>query len=398
MLTYEEARGRILDRVSRLGVERVPLDAAAGRSLAGEVRAPGDLPPWDNSAMDGYAVRSEDCRGEAALSIAGHQTAGGPDAAAVSPGGAVRIMTGSPIPEGCDAVVPFEEAEERDGSVRIPAPVRPRQHIRFRGEDVRAGAQVLPEGTVLRPPQISMLASFGRAMVPVFRKPRVAILSTGDELVELGEPLGHGKIVNSNSHALAAAVVEAGGDQILLGIARDDRENLRGNLSAGLAADALVTSAGVSAGDRDQVRDVLAELGVESVFWKVLVKPGGPMAFGLAGTTPVFSLPGNPVSSLITFEVFVRPALRKMTGSLHPLKMPVKATLAGPVRKKAGKTQFLRVMIEPGEEGYVARTAGDQNTGILRTLVLADAIAVLPADRTAFAAGEKVDVLLLYRN
>lgn len=396
MLTYEEARGKILDRVSPVGMERVPLDVAAGRSLAEDVRAPGDLPPWDNSAMDGYAVRSADCRGEAVLSIAGRQTAGGPGAAAVPPGGAVRIMTGSPIPEGCDAVVPFEEAEERGGSIRVPAPVRPRQHVRFRGEDVRAGERVLPEGTELRPPQISLLATFGRAMVPVYRKPRVAILSTGDELVELGEPPDHGKIVNSNSHALAAAVVEAGGDPILLGIARDDRESLRGNLSAGLSADVLVTSAGVSAGDRDLVRDVLAELGVESVFWKVLVKPGGPTAFALAGRTPVFSLPGNPVSSLVTFEVFVRPALRKMTGSLRPLKTPVKAILAGPVRKKPGKTQFLRVMIAPGEDGYFARAAGDQNTGILRTLVLADAIAVLPAERTEFAAGEKVDVLLLY--
>lgn len=397
MLTYEEARRRILERVSPLGVERIPLDAAAGRSLAGEVRAPADLPPWDNSAMDGYAVRSSDCPGEAVLAIAGYQTAGGPGASAVHKGSAVRIMTGSPIPEGCDAVVPFEEAEERDGSVRIPAPVRPRQHIRFRGEDIRAGAQVIPEGTVLRPPQISLLATFGRAMVPVYRKPRVAVLSTGDELVELGEPLDHGKIVNSNSHALAAAIAEAGGDPLLLGIARDEREDLRAKLSAGLAADILVTSAGVSAGDRDLVRDVLAELGVENVFWKVLIKPGGPTAFGLSGTTPVFSLPGNPVSSLITFEVFVRPAVRKMTGSLHPVKPPVKAALAEPVTKKPGKTQFLRVMIETGKEGYLARTAGDQNTGILRTLVLADGIAVLPAERTTFTAGEMVDVLLLYR-
>jgi len=289
MLTYEEARGRILERVAPLGVERIPLDAAAGRSLAGEVRAPGDLPPWDNSAMDGYAVRSDDCPGEAVLSIAGYQTAGGPGASAVQKGGAVRIMTGSPIPGGCDAVVPFEEAEERDGAVHVPAPVRPRQHIRFRGEDVRAGVQVLPEGTVLRPPQISLLASFGRAMVPVYRKPRVAVLSTGDELAELGEPLDHGKIVNSNSHALAAAIAEAGGDPLLLGIARDEREDLRAKLTAGLSADVLVTSAGVSAGDRDLVREVLAELGIEEVFWKVLIKPGGPMAFGLSGTIPVFS-------------------------------------------------------------------------------------------------------------
>jgi molybdopterin molybdotransferase len=305
-------------------------------------------------------------------------------------------MTGSPVPAGCDAIVPFEEAEERDGSVRVPAPVRPRQHIRFRGEDVRAGDLVLLDGTVLRPPRISLLASFGRAMVPVYRKPRVAILSTGDELVELGNPPGHGKIVNSNSHALAAAIVEAGGDPILLGIARDEREDLRTRVSEGLAADVLVTSAGVSAGDRDLVRDVLAELGVENVFWKVLVKPGGPTAFGVAGRTPVFSLPGNPVSSLITFEVFVRPALRKMTGSPRPVKTPVKATLGEPVKKKAGKTQFLRVIVESGEEGYVARTAGDQHTGILRTLVRADGIAVLPLERTTFAAGEKVDVLLLY--
>jgi molybdopterin molybdotransferase len=396
MLTYEEARGKVLGRVSPLGVERVSLDVAAGRFLAGEVSAPGDLPPWDNSAMDGYAVRSGDCRGDAALPIAGYQTAGGADAAAVPDGGAVRIMTGSPIPEGCDAVVPFEEAVEGDGSVHVAAPVRPRQHIRFRGEDVRAGATVLPDGAVLRPPGISLLASFGRAMVPVYRKPRVAILSTGDELVELGAPPSHGKIVNSNSHSLAAAVVEAGGEPVLLGIARDTRDDLRLKLSEGLAADVLVTSAGVSAGDRDLVRDVLAELGVESVFWKVLVKPGGPTAFGVADRTPVFSLPGNPVSSLITFEVFVRPALRRMAGSPHPVKIPVKAALAEPVRKKPGKTQFLRVMVESGEEGYVARTAGDQNTGILRTLVLADGIAVLPADRTTFAAGEKVDVLLLY--
>ena len=396
MLTYEEARQRILDRLSPLGVERIPLDAAAGRTLAGEVRAPGDLPPWDNSAMDGYAVRSEDCRGEAVLAIAGYQTAGGPDAAAVPPGGAVRIMTGAPIPQKCDAVVPFEDAEERDGSVRIHAPVHPRRHIRFRGEDVRAGERIIPEGTILRPPEISLLASFGRAMIPVYRKPRVAVLSTGDELVELGETAGAGKIVNSNSHALASAIVEAGGEPVLLGIARDEREDLRTKLSEGLAADVLVTSAGVSAGDRDLVRDVLAELGVENVFWKVLVKPGGPTAFGVAGRKPVFSLPGNPVSSLITFEVFVRPALRRMAGSTDPVKIPVKAALAEPVKKNAGKTQFLRVRIESGEEGYVARTAGDQNSGILRTLVLADGIAVLPLERTDFAAGEKVDVLLLY--
>ena len=397
MLTFEEAREIILARVSPLETELVPLTHAAGRVLAGEVRSPWDLPPWDNSAMDGYAVRSADCRGSATLKITGYMAAGGPDAPKVAPGGAVKIMTGSPIPEGCDAVVPFEEAEERDGAVRVPAPVKAGAHIRYRAEDIPAGTLVVPEGTVLRPPEISMLASFGRATVPVHRKPRVAVLSTGDELVELGEFLGPGKIVNSNSHALAAAIVEAGGTPVLLGIARDDRESLSAKLSEGLSADVLVTSAGVSMGDRDYVRDVLAELGVAPVFWKVLIKPGGPTAFGVAGKTAVFSLPGNPVSSLVTFEVFVRPAIRKMTGHRDPVKPAVKAALAEPVKKKPGKTQFFRVTIESGEEGYVARTSGDQNSGILRTLVLADGIAVLPAERTAFAAGEKVDVLLLYR-
>jgi molybdopterin molybdotransferase len=387
----------VLSRVSFLGTEAVPLGDAAGRVLAGEVRSPWDLPPWDNSAMDGYAVRADDCRGSATLRISGYMAAGGPGAPKVTPGCAVKIMTGSPVPEGCDAVVPFEEAKERDGTVHVPAPVKPGAHIRFQAEDVPSGTVVVPGGTVLRPPEISMLASFGLGEVPVYRRPRVAVLSTGDELVEPGEPLGFGKIVNSNSHAIAAAVVEAGGVPTLLGIARDDRESLLAKLSAGLSADVLVTSAGVSAGDRDFVRDVLAELGVTPVFWKVLVKPGGPTAFGVRGGTAVFALPGNPVSSLITFEVFVRPAIRKMTGNACPVKPTVKATLAEGLKKKSGKTQFFRVTIGPGEEGFVARTSGDQNTGILRSLVMADGIAVLPAERTAFAAGEKVDVLLLYR-
>src|SRR5512139_955888 len=346
MLTFEEARKVVLERVSPLGTEDVRLVDAAGRVLAGEVRSPWDLPPWDNSAMDGYAVRADDCRGSATLRISGYMTAGGPDAPKVTPGCAVKIMTGSPVPEGCDAVVPFEDALERDGTVHIPAPAKARAHIRFRAEDVPAGTIVVPGGTMLRPPEISMLASFGLTTVLVYRRPRVAVLSTGDELVEPGEPLGFGKIVNSNSHAIAAAVVEAGGIPILLGIARDDRASLLAKLSAGLEADILVTSAGVSAGDRDFVRDVLAELGVATVFWKVLIKPGGPTAFGLGSATAVFALPGNPVSSLITFEVFVRPAIRKMTGHACPVKPAVKASLAGPVAKKAGKTQLFRVTIE----------------------------------------------------
>jgi len=345
--------------------------------------------------MDGYAVRADDCRGPARLRITGYIPAGGTASAGVEPGCAVKIMTGAPIPPGCDAVIPFEETSVADDHVVVKAQVTVRQHIRFRAEDVREGDVVLREGTPLRPAEISMLASLGKAFVPVYRTVRVAVLSTGDELIELGEPPSPGMIVNSNSVAVAAAVRETGAESLLLGIARDDPESHAEKISEGLKADALVTTAGVSAGDRDLVREVLAQSGVVSRFWRVGIKPGGPTAFGTKDGVPVFSLPGNPVSALITFEVFVRPALLRMMGRKRVLRPPVKATLAGEVRKKPGKVHFLRVGIEVRGGEYIASSAGDQNTGILRTMVLADAIAVLPADKTVFAAGERVDVLLL---
>ncbi len=396
MLTFEEARDLVLAGVAPLGRERVPIAAAAGRVIAEEVHASGNMPEWDNSAMDGYAVRSADCSGPATLRLTGYQAAGDAVSPGVSPGCAVKIMTGSPIPEGCDAVVPFEEAEETGGFVKILAPVKPRAHIRFLGEDVKSGDRIIQAGTVLRPPEISMLASFGSVSVPVFRKARVAVLSTGDELVEPGEAVPPGKIVNSTSFSLAAAIEEAGAVPTRLGIAPDDKETLRGKIREGLEADALITSAGVSAGDRDFVREVLAEMSVKEVFWKVDIKPGRPIAFGMKDGKPVFALPGNPVSSLITFEVFVRPALRKMMGDANPLKRPVKAKLMGPIRKKAGKVHFFRVRIAVEEGEYVAWTSGDQNTGILRTMLQANGIAVLPSEKTVFEAGEKVDVYLLY--
>lgn len=396
MLAFEEARAIILRSVAPLGTERVETSRALGRAVAEDIAAPWDLPSCDNSAMDGYAVRAADCAGPALLEICGYLPAGVAAAAAgVAPGCAVRIMTGAPIPPGCDAVVPFEDTEESGGRVRVRGPVAPRQHVRFRGEDVSAGAVVIPAGTRLRPPELGMLASFGKAIVPVFRAARVAVLSTGDELIELGEPPAAGRIVNSNSVSIAAAVRETGAEPVVLGIARDDRESHAEKMAEGLKADALVTTAGVSAGDRDLVRQVLDELGVTPLFWRVAVKPGGPIAFGMKALTPVFSLPGNPTSALITFEEFVRPALLRMMGHARPIKPLVRATLKHDVRKKPGKMNFLRVRIEVRDGEYLASSAGDQNSGILRTMVRADALAILPAKRTSFAAGEKVDIHLL---
>lgn len=399
MPTFEEARSIILDRVAPLGVERVGVLDSLGRVIAEDVIAPWDMPLCDNSAMDGFAVRAADCAAiPVTLKVTGYIPAGGKVTGRVEPGCAIRIMTGAPIPPGCDAVVPVEETDGGTESVTIMAPVKPHQHIRFRGEDVATGVVVIPSGTLIRPPEISMLASFGKAVVPVYRRAQVAILSTGDELIELGEPPVPGKIVNSNALSLAAAVKEIGAVPLILGIARDNPESHREKMVEGLKADALITSAGVSAGDRDFVREVLGELGVQQLFWRVDIKPGGPTAFGLYGDKPVFSLPGNPVSTMVTFEEFARPALLKMMGHRRVIKPFIKAVLQGEVRKKPGKINFLRVRLASKEGRYLAHSSGDQNTGILKTMLLADAIAVLPADRTSFSAGEEVDVHILSGN
>jgi molybdopterin molybdotransferase len=395
MPTFEEARSCILELTNPLGTEKVELLESVGRVLAEDIYAPWDMPLWDNTAMDGYAVRSEDCPGPVTLRLAGFLPAGQHTTSMVESGTAVKILTGAPIPPGADAVVPFEETEEDNGAVSIRTSVRPGDHIRFQGEDVKAGERIIPAGTVIRPYEISMLASFGKLFIPVYRKVRVAILSTGDELVEPGELLSSGKIINSNALTVAAAVKQIGGEPVMLGIARDDKESLREKLSEGLKADVLITSAGISAGDRDLVREVLSELLVKLVFWKIDIKPGRPTAFSIRDGKPVFSLPGNPVSTMITFEEFVRPSLLKMMGHRKVVKPYVKATLKAPVKKKPGRVNFLRVSIDKENGEYVAWSPGDQNTGILKTMLLAGGIAVLPADQGDLKAGEKVDVHLL---
>lgn len=394
MLSFEQARLVILKQSCPVGVEQVSLLDAVGRILVDDRTAPWDMPLLDNSAMDGYAVRSADCgQTPCTLKVTGYIPAGASgDGVAVEPGCAVRIMTGAPTPAGCDAVVPVEETDDGRSLVTLLQPVIKGQHVRVRGEDVPSGDVFVHGGTMVRPPEINMLATFGASLVSVYRRPVVAILSTGDELIEMGVTPGAGEIVNSNALSLAAAVAETGCIPRMIGIARDNRENHLDKLREGLQADVLITSAGVSAGDRDLVREVLAELGAEQLFWKVGIKPGGPTAFAMHGATPVFSLPGNPVSTMITFEEFVRPALLKMLGHQQVLRPLFKAVLREGLRKKPGKVQIVRVRLEREGERWFASSAGNQQTAILKTMVDAQALALLPAEGENFAAGAEVDV------
>jgi molybdopterin molybdotransferase len=395
-ISFYEARQQILDTVPSLAIEKVPLLNAAGRAIAEDIIAHQSLPPFDNSAMDGYAVRTADCLPGTTLPIAGYLPAGENSFNTVKPGTVVKIMTGAPVPQEADAVIPLEDCKEDQDKITILHTVKKGDHIRWAGEDIRPGDRVIPAGTLLRSAEISLLASFRLATVPVHRRVRVAILATGDELQEIDELYFDGGIVNSNSWALAAAVQEIAAVPVMLGIARDNLPNLREKIKEGLQADVLITSAGVSSGDRDLVREVLAEFGVKEVFWKLNIKPGHPTAFGMYNNTPVFSLPGNPVSTLLTFEEFVRPALLKMMGHRTVLKTLHRATLTEPIKKKAGRLQILRVAVNIDPDGeMLVSSAGDQNTGILRTLVNAQGIALLAAERDFFAAGEKIDIHLL---
>jgi molybdopterin molybdotransferase len=396
MPSFLEARNLILANVPLLGQERVLIADAAGRILAEDISASWDMPRWTNSAMDGYAVRSQDCQQPSSLNVIDFIPAGGGSDKTVEPGTAIKIMTGAPLPSGADAVVPVEETDQGENVVHIRKPVKTGAHVRFKGEDVTQGECIVSRGTYLRPPEIGMLASYGKAYVSVYRKPRVAILSTGDELVELGEPLSDDRIINSNSLALVAALKEIGAEPVVLGIAQDNRASHIEKISEGLKADALITSAGVSTGDRDFVRVVLDELGVKTLFCKVGIKPGRPTTFAMKGGKPVFSLPGNPVSTMITFEELVKPALLKMMGHTRVIKQEFDAVLETDLTKKRlGVLNFQRVNIAIREGRYYASCSGDQNTGILKTMVRADALALLPENKDIFKAGEIVKVHLL---
>jgi molybdopterin molybdotransferase len=394
VLTVEQALDAILSRLAVLTTERVDVLAAPGRVLAEPVHATRTIPPWANSSMDGYAVRAADTGPERTLTLIGRVTAGTMPARRVGPGEAMRIFTGAPLPDGADAVVPQEDVEARDGHVTLRGAVAPAAFVRPAGEDVRAGDLVLEPGRRLGAAEVGLLATLGWNPVRVHRRPRVAILSTGDELAELGTEPGPGQIPNTNTYSLLAQVVEAGGEGINLGVAPDRRDAIEERLRRAEAADVIVSSAGVSVGELDLVREALMHAGAELHLWKVSMRPGKPITFGSLGGRPVFGLPGNPVSAMVTFELFVRPALLRMAGCRQIQRMRLRARAAHAIDNPGSRRGYLRVAVTSGPEGFEARLTGEQGSAILRSMVLADGLAVVPPD-TSIATGRDVEVILL---
>jgi len=390
LLGIEEARALVLERVQPLGAESVPLSAAAGRVLARAVAAPVDLPPFDSSAMDGFALRAADTPGR--LAVVAQSAAGRPAATGVGAGEAAPISTGAVVPGGADAVIPVEQTESDGGAVVVEAVVRG-DNIRPRGGDIRAGDVVAEAGTRLSSWLIGALAAVGLAEIECARRPRVALLATGTELRRPGEPLGPGEIYEANSVLLGALLGEAGAEVEGLDQVADDEEATRIALERGLDLDVLVTSGGVSVGRHDLVRRALAELGVEEVFWRVAVRPGKPVVFGVRGRTLVFGLPGNPVSSLVGFELFVRPALLALQGDTDPGPRWLPGRLGGPVRRSRERDQLVRARRRvEGEAVVLDPVAGDESHMIARA-ARADALVLVARGGGELPAGSPVAYL-----
>ena len=396
MISVREALSIVCDATSVLGAERLTLPGALGRVAAEDVVSGRAVPAAPNSAMDGYAVRHADvARAPARLRIVAVEPAGLVVSEAVTAGTAVKLFTGSVVPDGADTVVRREDTEERDGEVVVQVAPARGANIRGTGEDIRPGQVVVAARSVLGPADLGVLASVGRATIAVHQRPRVVILATGSELVEVDESPGAGQVVNSNAYTLAAAVREAGGEPIVLPIVRDQPHVIREALATALRADVLLTSGGVSVGDLDFVKEELAAVGVERLFWKVAQKPGKPLVFGRHAHGLVFGLPGNAVSALVCFYVYVRPALRRLQGHRR-LHLPVvEATLAAAVRKTAGLTEFLRVRLDDGADGPVATALPSQSSGVLTSLGGGASLLVAPAERSELAAGVRYPVIVL---
>jgi len=399
MIAVQDALRLVLEDLPLLGCERAMLRQVGRRVLGEAVVATRDVPPFRNSAMDGFAVRAADVAATPArLRVLETVAAGAAPAQTVVVGTATRIMTGSVMPEGADAVVKVEDTSEEGGDVVVRAAVRSGANVRHAGEDLRAGETVLQPGRALRPADVGLLASLSLASVLVRRQPRVAILSTGDELVDVGEDLGPGKIVNSNAYTLAAAVEEAGAMPVVLAVARDRPEALRAAYAEALEFDVVLSTGGVSVGNFDYVRRVQADLGVVEKFWKVAQKPGKPLTFGLYRGRPVFGLPGNPVSTLVCFYVYVLPALRKLMGAEAPYLPAVEAVVEEDIGTAETLTEFVRCQLEGRAQGYRVRATGSQSSGVLRSMSAGDALAISPPGTALLRKGSTVRAIVLGRD
>jgi molybdopterin molybdotransferase len=396
MVSIEEAQRTILQYITPLETEKVSLFHGLNRVTPEDHVAPWDIPPADNSAMDGYAF-SHAASSAKRLLVTGFLPAGEVRTVPVPPGEAIKIMTGAPVPEGCDTVVPIEDVREEGASIQLADPVKKGAHIRPRGEDIRQGDVIITAGSLLRPQEIGMLSAMGTTSLAVYRRARVAILATGDELLEPGSTPAPGKIINSNSYSLAAQVLDAGGDPVMLGIAPDTLEETCDKIKSGLNADMLVITGGVSVGDRDFVKLAIEALGGEVTFWKVNMKPGKPLAFAVLQGKPVFALPGNPVAAMVSFELFVRPSVLKAMGCQRVFRPAIRAVLQEPATNKGKRPHLVRGIVSVTGNRYHVSTTGNQSSGRLSSLIQGNGLIKL-APEAAHAAGEEVEVMLLDRS
>jgi molybdopterin molybdotransferase len=393
LISIDEAQRLVLDRVERLPTESVLVDRASGRVLAEAAGAAVDLPPFDSSAMDGFALRSADTPGR--LPVVHLISAGSPAPRALEPGAAMGIATGGVIPEGADAVIPIEDVVEHDNTIEIESPVQRGANIRPVGGDIRAGETVVGPGARLGAPQLAALAAAGISEVRVARRPRATVVVTGSELRPPGEPLAPGQIYEANGILLEAQLASAGAEVERASSVVDEEAAHREALSRGLEADVLVTSGGVSVGPHDLVRAIEAELGVEEVFWGVSVKPGKPISFGVAGSRLVFGLPGNPVSVLVGFELFVRPALLALQGAADPLPLFEHGTLGSALRRNPGRDELVRARIRRESEGPVVEPLAGRESHMIARAAGADALVLVPHGDGGLAAGDPVEFLRL---
>jgi molybdopterin molybdotransferase len=396
MISISEAQRVILSTVSPLPAEEIDLLRGPGRITSQDILARWDSPSTDNSAMDGYAFSHQALQGKFAKVI-GLVPAGSEMSAPVPPGAAIKIMTGAPLPTGCDSVVPIEDVDDLGDGIRLKTDVTRGAHVRRRGENVRAGQRVIASGTELTPLQIGLLASLGRTTVSVHRRPKVAVIASGDELVELGSDPAGASIINSNSYSIATQVLEIGADPLVLGIAKDTKASTREMILRGLEADVVITTGGVSVGDRDYIKEVIQGLSGDQIFWRVNVKPGKPTAFAIIDGKPFWGLPGNPVAAMIAFEQFVRPALLKMMGHARVFRPVVRASVSDSFENDGDRPHLVLCRISMTDGKYIASISAAQGSSNLLTIAHANGLIEL-APGAALAPRAEADVTLLTRS